>query len=195
MYLLTSCQYALPVLIPYTVCTNNRFLSPLLLMLSLSFMICCVLIVHLNDHTHSLLILHLCLWLHFVHFDGCVCGVAPLVASAFPFIHVCHTLHPVLHLASLHYMFHLCIFACLCLCIFAFLCVIIKLMSLHTSLLHCSHFVSLCGLCPLPALIDIGISRCYQTSTAFPLHHHTQLGGFWCAGFRVLLFFLALESV
>ena len=112
MYLLTSCQYALPVLIPYTVFTNNRFLSPLLLTLSLSFMLCCVLIVHLNDHTLSLLILHLCLCLHFVHFDGCVCGVAPLVASAFPFIHVCHTLHPVLHLFVIAYfitaLFSLC---------------------------------------------------------------------------------------
>ena len=67
--------------------------------------------------------------------------------------------------------------------------------SSHAFLLHCSHFVLLHGLCPSPALIDIGISRCYQTSMAFPLCHCMHLGGFWCVGFRVLLFFLALESV
>ena len=60
----------------------------------------------------------------------------------------------------------------------AFLCISVELC--HHAL-HCciiSHFVSLSKLCPSPALIDIGIFRCYQTSTAFPLCRCTHLGGF-----------------
>ena len=90
-----------------------------------------------------------------------------------------------------------CILHCiLCLCIVCFISV-----SLHLciSLCHCqtlslctsstchSHFVSLHELCPLPTLVDIGISRCYQTSMAFPLHPHMHLGVLVC-WFRVLLF-------
>ena len=109
-YLLASCQYALSVLIPYTVFTNNRFLSPSSSCLRLSFALHCILIVHLDNHTLSLVPLHLCPCLCFTHFDSCVCGIAPLVASAFPFVCVHHTLHPALCLVSLHCMFHLCVF-------------------------------------------------------------------------------------
>jgi hypothetical protein len=98
-------------------------------------MLHCVLIVLLNDHTLSLVPLHLCPSLHFMHFNSCVCSIAPLVASAFPFVCVCHALHPALRLASLCCMFHLCIFACLCLCVSVFLCISIKLH--HCALCYC----------------------------------------------------------
>ena len=86
----------------------------------------------------------------------------------------------VLHVLSLH----LCVSVSPHFCISSYYC---QTSPSRTSLLHCSHFVLLHRLCPLPTLIDVGISRCYQTSTAFPLHHHTHLGGFWCVGFWVFV--------
>ena len=157
-------------------------------------MLHCVLIVLLNDHTLSLVPLCLCPRLHFAHFDGCVHSIAPLVVLAFPFVHVCCALCPALCLASLCCMFCLCISACLHLGVSVFLCISIKLC--HCALCYCV-LTLFCFvlLCPSPALIDTSISRCYWTSMAFPLHHCMHLGGFWCVGFRVLLFFLALKSV
>jgi hypothetical protein len=94
-----------------------RFLSPSSSHLKVSFL--CLTTFSLFNHTLSLVLLCLCLCLHFVHFNGCVCGVAPLVALAFLFVCVHHTLHPALHLVSLHCMYCLCIFASVfpCFCV------------------------------------------------------------------------------
>ena len=91
--------------------TKNRFLPPSSSCLSLLFALSCILIICLNDHTLPPVPLCLCLCSHFAHFNGCVCGVAPLVALAFPIVCVHCTLHPALCLVSLCCMFCLCIFA------------------------------------------------------------------------------------
>ena len=138
---LTSCRYALAVLIPYMVFTNNRFLSPpssSALSLSLRS-IAYWLFFSTTTHTHSLSLAPLRLnhHSHFAHFDGCVRGVAPLVASAYLVVRVHHILHPALHLVSLRCVFRLCVF----LRVFALLS---NFITTHFISCAISHFVSLC---------------------------------------------------
>ena len=133
MLICTFCTYTLQ----WPVFTNNRFLSPSSSCLSLLLTLCCVLVVCLNDHTLSLLVSHLCLCLCFAHFNSCVCGVAPLVVSAFPFVHVHCALCPALYHCVLHCVSCLCVFGCPCLCISVFLRFIASLLNFIVM-----HFIS-----------------------------------------------------
>ena len=89
-----------------------------------------------HTHTLSLVLSRPCHCSCLMHFDGCVHSVAPLVLLAFPFVHVCCALHPALRLASLCCVFHLCIFACLCLRIFCISLHFCRTLSPRTSLLR-----------------------------------------------------------
>ena len=139
--LLTLCQYTLSVLIPYTVFTNNRFLSPLFLMFkSLVYTSLCTHCPYWWPHTLSLVPLCHCHCLCFAHFDGCVCSIAPL----FVFIMHC-ILHCVLCLCvaclvsvSLH------VFISMFLCFSAFLLNFVTMhfvTALYHTLFHFANFV------------------------------------------------------
>jgi hypothetical protein len=168
--------------------TNNRFLSPLFLTFkSLVYASLHTRCPSQQPHTLSLVLSCLCHCSCFMHFDGCVCSIAPLVASAFPFVRVHRTLHPVLCLASLCCVFRLCIF-----CVFFMLLLNFVtahfIIALYHTLFRFANFILHLHL----------LTSAFLGTTELQWHSHfiiAWIRRFWCVGFRVLLFFLALKSV
>ena len=135
----------------------------------------------------SLSALHMLWWLCLWH--STFGGVGISICSCLLHTASCIVASCVAYLVSVSLHVHVSEFPCSCVLLHH-----CQTLSSCTSSLCPSHFISLCKLCLSPTLIDISISRCYWTLTAFLLHHHTHLGVLVC-WFRVFVVFPTLKSV